>query len=233
MQKDDMERMREMELQLLARQHEENMKVMTDRHEREKAELEKLMKTQVYQQARCEIQEQFDVEKKRLMHEMFEMQTVKNDAEKRMQIAVDSDREKAEKIRQLNQEHRDEIQRLRRETRQSSKQQTEELKSKERQLHQKEQELVGVARRAAVLKAEKEELEQKLKRVQEAESWQKKSPRAATPGLGDLSFEAVTTPTVSYNTQENLCMYVGFCLSMSVRRHLSLWILSTSSGVDL
>lgn len=200
-----------MELQLLARQHEENMKNMATRHEREKSELEKVMKTQVYRQSKREIQEQFEAEKRKLMHEMFQMQTAKQEAERRMQIAVDSDQEKADKIRQLNHEHQEEIQKLRRETKQSSRRQTEELRSKERELHQKEQEMAVVARKASVVRAEKEEVEEKLKRTQEAESWQKMSPRASTPGLGDLSFEAVTAPAVSFINTVHTCLIPHVC----------------------
>ena len=211
--KEDTERQRELEFQLLARQHEENMKNEAAKHKQEKSNLEKHMKTQVYQQARHEIQEQCDADKKKLMHEMFEMQTVKQEAERRMQIAVDSDRKKAEKIRQLMHEHQEEIQRLRRESRRSSRQQTEELKSKERELHQKEQELAAVARKAAVVRAEKEQVEEKLKRMQEAESWQKMSPRASTPGLGDMSFEAVTSPAVSCLCKLALSVCLSVCSS--------------------
>jgi hypothetical protein len=176
------------------------MKNAAETFEQEKSNLEKLMKTQVYQQARQEIQEQFEADKKKLLHEMFEMQMATQEAERRMQIAVDSDHEKAEKIRQLLREHQEEIQKVSRESRQSSRRQTEELKSKERELHQKEQELAAMTRKASVVTAEKEQIEEKLKRLQEAESWQKMSPRAATPGIGDMSFEAVTSPAVSCAT---------------------------------
>ena len=73
----------------------------------------------------------------------------------------------------------------------------EELRSKERLLHQKEQELGQVKRNMAVLKMENEKLAEKLKRTQEAESWQKMSPRAPLPGIGDASFDA-TSPVSAH-----------------------------------
>lgn len=72
----------------------------------------------------------------------------------------------------------------------------EELHEKKEQLSRKERELIDAKRKKSQMEMEKETLEESMARMREADSWQRMSPRAALLGIGDISFDAATSPAV-------------------------------------
>lgn len=60
--------------------------------------------------------------------------------------------------------------------------QVDEIKELQRKLSAKDRELISIQEKNARVEMEKEQLDDKLKRIKEADAWEKMSPRSSVTG---------------------------------------------------
>jgi hypothetical protein len=123
-----------------------------------------------------------DTDLKKLHRSLFEIQEARDELKTKFDAISAADKEKAELIRQLKENHEKEMKKQSQESRQASKKQMEEMKELQKKLSQKEKEFVALSEKTSRLEMEKDQLEDKLHTIKEAEAWEKMSPRNSIQG---------------------------------------------------
>ena len=128
-----------------------------------------------------DIAAKYDVEKRKLTQQLFEVDTERKEVEARLANTTAADKTKMERIREMEHDHRHEIEKLQRAARMGSRHQTEELDEMKRRGLAREKEMVAVSERLSRVEADKEHLEEELMRMRRAEAWLRADPRASSP----------------------------------------------------
>ena len=183
------------QLKALQRRHEEEQVRAQKEWRSERQELKEKLHREVQAQMGQELTAKFEAERRKLMHELFELESQRKAAEKRVADLVAADHSKAETIREMATQHRMKIEQMQRSTRTGSRQQLEELEDARRQLGHKDQEMARLTEKLQRAQADRERAEEELKRMRKAESWSRASPRATSPTIGpnDGSEDQVTS----------------------------------------
>ena len=95
---------------------------MKDKWNKERNEILTTMKAKVHAEAMEEARKKFEVTRKQMVTELFQVDTVRNEAEERAKILTESDQEKAEELRKQAELHRAELEKIRREAQQTDNQ---------------------------------------------------------------------------------------------------------------
>lgn len=172
------------QLKALQRRHEEEQVRAQKEWRSERQELKEKLHREVQAQMGQELTAKFEAERRKLMHELFELESQRKAAEKRVADLVAADHSKAETIREMATQHRMKIEQMQRSTRTGSRQQLEELEDARRQLGHKDQEMARLTEKLQRAQADRERAEEELKRMRKAESWSRASPRATSPTIG-------------------------------------------------
>lgn len=80
------------------------------------------MKAKVQAEAMEEASKKFEVTRKQMVTEMFQLDTARKEAEEKTKILTESDQEKADELRKQADMHRAELDRIRREAQQTNNQ---------------------------------------------------------------------------------------------------------------
>lgn len=88
---------------------------MKEKWNKEKNEILTSMKAKVHAEAMEEASKKFEVARKQMVTELFQMDTARNGAEEKAKILTESDQEKAEELRKQAELHRAELDKIRRE----------------------------------------------------------------------------------------------------------------------
>lgn len=126
-----------------------------------------------------DIGDAYRTKNRKLTQELFELETQHKALEEKLANTVAADKMKAERIREMDQEHRRATETLQRAARQSSRQQMEELEETKRKGLAKDKELLAVSEQLSRVQADKEHLEEELARMRKAEAWVRADPRAS------------------------------------------------------
>ena len=95
---------------------------LKEKWSKEKNEILTKMKAKVQAEAMEEARKKFEVVRKQMTTEMFQMDTARNEAEEKANTIVAADQEKAEELRKQAEMHRAELDRIRREAQQADNQ---------------------------------------------------------------------------------------------------------------
>lgn len=95
---------------------------LKERWSKEKNEILTKMKAKVQAEAMEEARKKFEVVRKQMTTEMFQMDTARNEAEEKAKTIVAADQEKAEDLRKQAEMHQAELDRIRREAQQADNQ---------------------------------------------------------------------------------------------------------------
>lgn len=89
--------------------------VLKEKWNREKNEILTTMKAKIHAEAMEEAGKKFEVARKQILTELFQMDTARNEAEEKAKTLTESDQEKAEELRRQAEMHRSELDKIRRE----------------------------------------------------------------------------------------------------------------------
>ncbi|KAK5925068.1 hypothetical protein CgunFtcFv8_017623 [Champsocephalus gunnari] len=146
------------------------------------------LKNALLAEAREEARRAFDGERIKLQQEIQEQKTARKQADEALANALQADKAKAGDLRTANQQHQDEVHRIKRDCERDIRRLMDELKSKDRVMGALERELGVQAGYTQKLQLQKDVLDEQLGHVREAERYNHGSPkRELMPGLGDNS----------------------------------------------
>ena len=195
------------QLRSLQRKHEEEQVGAQKEWRRERQELKQKLQREIQVQVEQEMTAKFEAERRKLMREMFQLESQRKAAEERMADLVAADHSKAEAIRELETQHRMELEQLQRSMRTGSRQQLEELEDARRRLGQKDQEMGRLTEKMQRAQADRERAEEDLKRMRQAESWARASPRATSPTIGSSDSADVLKQVISSSSFQLLVFH--------------------------
>ena len=88
---------------------------LKEKWNKEKNEILTTMKAKIHTEAMEEADKKFEVARKQIVTELFQMDTARNEAEEKAKTLTESDQEKAEELRRQAEMHRSELDKIRRE----------------------------------------------------------------------------------------------------------------------
>lgn len=89
--------------------------VLKEKWSKEKNEILTTMKAKIHTEAMEEAGKKFEVARKQIVTELFQMDTARNEAEEKAKTLTESDQEKAEELRRQAEMHHSELDKIRRE----------------------------------------------------------------------------------------------------------------------
>ena len=207
------------QLKAIQRRHEEEQGRVRKEWRCERQELKEKLHRDVQAQVEQELTAKFEAERRKLMHEMFELESQRKAAEERVADLVAADHSKAETIRELGTQHRMQVEQMQRSMRTGSRQQLEELEDARRRLAHKDQEMARLMEKLQRAQADRERAEEELKRMRKAESWARASPRATSPTLSPNDSSEDLKQVPSSSSSKFPCSHVHMCLLSSLSSH--------------
>ncbi|XP_071948829.1 janus kinase and microtubule-interacting protein 1-like, partial [Antedon mediterranea] len=191
-QREQLNRQHNTEINRISRVNDEAFKKYQLKSQKEKEEEFSRKKHELLADLKLNITRSFKAEKAKLLQEIDDLKKSKKHLDEELNLLVISDRQKATDIRRSYEEHLRELDQIRKEAKTDMRRLIDELKSKDRVIGDLEKELGYQSSYSQRLQLEKDSLGSLLNLTKMAESWEKRSPRAAMKKSRSLDLDNLT-----------------------------------------
>eukprot|EP01147_Barroeca_monosierra_P005953 gene5953-9107_t len=182
--KSELERKRVRELEELNRQRDEAEAQRHRQMQQERIEAENALREEVRKETAAEVEARLGVEISALQRSLIDTEQQLARLERLYDTKCKHDAEKAQQIKDMRQQHLEELDKLRKDNNISLKSEMSEMRQKERELRDLQTELSTIRRTCDRVSAEKNRLEEDLNRYKQAESLNKRTPKKLLPAIG-------------------------------------------------
>ncbi|EGD75519.1 hypothetical protein PTSG_06590 [Salpingoeca rosetta] len=182
--KEDLERKRQREVEEIIRQRDEAEAARHRQMQQERLEAENALREEVKKETAAEVESRLGGEISSLQRALLDTEQQLARLERLYDAKCKHDAEKAEQIKDLRQQHLEELNKIRKDNNASLKNEMSEFRQKEREIRDLQTELSALRRNYDRLSAEKSRVEEDMQRYKTADSLSKRTPKKLMPAIG-------------------------------------------------